>query len=484
MTWFAAGHRTDPGAVVLRPQRPAGAAVSDRRALSRAVGKISGVALLALIVADIFTPYADLMRSWYGFLPVCAVLFANCFLTSYALRWPRIEPFGLLALAFVALGALSVAASALGLYPDIPLLPRRTDYVLRQSYFVFLFLPFIIGGYHIWSVGTADVIRFSRKFGIAFLVLLPVVDIATAYLFGQFQDGYIFFLDRGEISFLYCIVFSFYVVFTGKRMLPLLLMIVYLLACRVLSYGALFNSVGALLMALILVIISLARIAANARAAMVAAIVPLALVVMVVEIAVPSLCRAQEKDASVIFSHAGNTAWRCETWHSNMAELVDTYLIGVGYGVPYFPFTSENWRTAEDFAQEMGVPASASATEVLYIRGNHSSLVNVFYRLGLAGGAVFLLMNWVLLWRLARAAAGDGLLPRLNLISCGLLVDAFIGISSNVGLESPRFLINYVLAVAFAVVCVEADAAERRIVRLSRGRTWYRRPWREQLNST
>ena len=327
---FAAGHRVDRGAMATR-RRP--------EALARAVGKSSGVALVALIVANIFSPDGELMRSWFGFFSLCGLLFANCFLTPYALRWPRIEPFDLLALAFVAIGALSVAASALGLYPDIPLLPRRADYVLRQSYFVFLLLPFIVGGYHIWSVGTAGVIRFAQKFGIAFLALLPVVDIVTAYFFGKSQDDYTFFLDRGQTAFLYYIVFSFYVVFTGKRMLPLLSMIVYLLACRILSYGSLFNSLGALLMALILVILSMPRIAASARAVVVTAIIPLALAVMAVETAVPSLCRAQEQDASLIFSHAGSTAWRCETWHSNMAELVDSYLIGVGYGVPYFPFT-------------------------------------------------------------------------------------------------------------------------------------------------
>jgi hypothetical protein len=469
-TRFAAGRRAELEAMP-QPRR--------LEALARAAGKGSGVVLIALIVADMFSPDAELMRSWYGFLPVCGVLFANCFFTSYALRWPRIEPCSLLVLGFVAIGGLSVAASALGLYPDIPLLPRRADYVLRQSYFLFLILPFLIGGYHIWSVGTGGVIRFAQRFGIAFLVILPVLDIATAYFFGEFQDGYTYFLDRGQTAFLYYIVFSFYVVFGRKRMLPLLLMLVYILACRVLSYGALFNSVSAFLMALILVILSLPRIAARARAAAVAAIVPLALVVMTVEAAYPSLCHDQEKDAPIIFSHAGNTVWRCETWHSNMAALVDTYLVGVGYGVPYFPFTFENRLTAEDFAPEMKIPA----TQVLYIRGNHSSLVNVFYRLGLAGGMVFVMMNWILVVRLCRGAAGDGLIARLSLVACGLMVLAFVQISSNVGLESPRYLVTYALAVAFGVVCVEAVSAERRIVRRSQPRTWHRGRRRVELTS-
>jgi hypothetical protein len=99
---------------------------------------------------------------------------------------------------------------------------------------------------------------------------------------------------------------------------------------------------------------------------------------------------------------------------------------------------------------------------VLYVRGQHSSLVNVFYRLGVAGGVVFLLMNWILIIRLARASTGDGLPARLSLISCGLIVLTFFEISSNVGLESPRYLINYTLAISLSLVCLEAVRAERR----------------------
>jgi hypothetical protein len=68
-------------------------------------------------------------------------------------------------------------------------------------------------------------------------------------------------------------------------------------------------------MAFILVILSLPQIAASARAALVTAIVLLGLVVMAVETAVPSLYREQEQSASVVFSHSGNTARRCEAWY-------------------------------------------------------------------------------------------------------------------------------------------------------------------------
>jgi hypothetical protein len=339
----------------------------------------------------------------------------------------------------------------------MPLLPRRPDYVFRQSYYVFLFLPFIIGGYHIWAAVLPGVIRFAKRFGVVFLVGLPVIDLITAYFFGTWQDGYTRFLYTGQASFFYFIIFSFYVILTGKRILPIISMTATLLACRLSHYGDLFNSLSSLLMFVILVILSMSRTIGNSRAArLVTALVPLALIAMTVEISIPSLCRDQEKDVSIVFSHPGNTYFRCEAWRNNMADLYRSYLVGVGYGVPYFPFTFEGALVAKNFADEMHIPVSAPATDVLYIRGQHSSLINTFYRLGIAGGAVFLLMNWALLIGLARASASDSLLGRLSLISCGLTVLAFFQISANVGLESPRYLINYTLAVSLALVCLEA----------------------------
>jgi hypothetical protein len=441
---------------------PVARGTHSRQPLTWTAGKISGFVLFALLVGNIFAPDAEILRSGLGFVSLCLILFANCFLTSYSLRWLKIEPWSLLTLAFVAIGALSVAASALELYPKIPLLPRRPDYIGRHSYFVLLLLPFIIGGYHIWSVGLPSVVRFAKSFGILILGLLPVADLGTAYFVGTWQDGYIHFLDPVQASLFYYIVFSFYIIFTGKRALPLLLMTAAVLSDRLSSYGSLFNTLGSLLMFLILVILSIYGRVRNIRGWLLTALVPVALIVMTVEISAPSLCQEQEKNASAIFSHPGNTYWRCQAWRSNMIELFNTYLIGVGFGVPYHPVTFQNWLDSKNLVHEMNIPPSAAPSEVLYVRGQHSSLVNVFYRLGVAGGVIFLLMNWILIIRLARASTGDGLLARLSLISCGSTVLTFLQISSNVGLESPRYFINYTLAISLAVVCLEAVQAERR----------------------
>jgi hypothetical protein len=439
------------------------------QALARTAGKASGFVLVALLVGNIFTPEAGIVRSGFGFGLIGLILFANCFLTSYSLRWLEIERWRLLTLVFVVIGTLSVAASALELYPKILLLPRRTDYIMRHGYFVFLLLPFIIGGYNIWSVGLPGLARFCKRFGIPILALLPIADIGTAHFMGTWQDGYTRFLDTAQIGICYYLVFSFYIIFTSKRALPLLLMTTALLLCRLLAYGSLFNSLASLLMFLILIVLSLPQAIGAARAWLIASLVPVALIAMTIEISLPSLCQEQEQNASAIFSHPGNTYWRCLAWRSNMADLFSTYLIGVGFGVPYHPFTTENWLASEMLENEMNISASAPTSEVLYVRGQHSSVINVFYRLGIAGGVIFLLMNWLLIMRLARAATDGSFLGRLSLIACGLMVLAFLQISSNVGLESPRYFLNYTLAISLALVCLEGVQAKR--PRLIRGRS-------------
>jgi hypothetical protein len=205
----------------------------------------------------------------------------------------------------------------------------------------------------------------------------------------------------------------------------------------------------------ILILISI-PISTFTRARLIAAALPIAIFAIAIGIADPSLCDKQEEEASLIFSHPGNTYWRCLAWRSNADSLVDSYLIGVGFGVPYHPLTSENWIASEMIQDEENVPLDAAASEVLYVRGQHSSLVNVFYRLGALGGITFLLMNIMLLVRLVLGARNSDALSRVCLVSCGLLVIAFWQISGNVGLESPRYFVNYVIAVALALVCVDA----------------------------
>jgi hypothetical protein len=442
------------------PGRTVQAKIAARRWRARRTtfGKASGLLLIFFLVSDMSMGEEIFFRTALGVAVVTMLLIANTVFTGYSLQWFKAEPSRAFALAFILVGLVSVAASTLDLYPKIALLPRRSDYIARHSYFIFLFLPIVIGCFNIWRVGLETLVHFTTRYGWCILLSYPLADLGTAYFFGHLQDGYIFYLDGAIEGNTFALIYLLYVTFRKRRALPLLSMTTHMLLCRILHLGSLFNSLMSLLMYGILALATLATLSPRFRAGSaraIAAMVPAAFFVMAIETYDPALCRAQEKDVSVVFAHSGNTYWRCVVWQANVGYIFDTYFLGVGFGVPYHPLTTENWLASEAAEGEVSVSALAPASEVLYIRGQHSSLINVFYRLGVVGGVLFVLMNWVLILDLARAARGPGVVEQLSLVCCALLVYDLLAISSNVGLESPRYFVLYAIGISLSMACLD-----------------------------
>jgi O-antigen ligase len=153
-----------------------------------------------------------------------------------------------------------------------------------------------------------------------------------------------------------------------------------------------------------------------------------------------------------------DAAWRANAWQDNLSALAESNLIGVGFGVPYHILTARNLLDFERHSATENLPPSTPKSEYAYVNGQHSSIINVFFRLGVIGGVVFLALNIVLFGRLVEAASTvNPVLARLNSAAAALFVITFIQIAVNVGLESPPNFLVYIFATSFALYCLEVS---------------------------
>jgi len=137
-----------------------------------------------------------------------------------------------------------------------------------------------------------------------------------------------------------------------------------------------------------------------------------------------------------------NSGLRLTYWQDNINTLKQTYLLGVGFGTPYFS-TPEVWFYNPGTFLQYG-------DDSIYVVAQHNSFINVLYRLGIAGFILFSLFNIYLMsesYILARKFEKAGLKNNANFIRVFLMgfMISLVNISFNVGLESPFNYINYLI---------------------------------------
>jgi O-antigen ligase len=130
---------------------------------------------------------------------------------------------------------------------------------------------------------------------------------------------------------------------------------------------------------------------------------------------------------SLVVDLSDNTGWRLMVWVNNIKYTInDTFLIGHGFGTTYFPS-----RNTVEFMPDPGGDD--------FLRGQHSSLVNIFYRMGIVGLLLFLAYFKSMEKKIKNFNAP----PQLNYI----LLFGMIIIGVNVGLESPGYATNFVFLI-------------------------------------
>ena len=146
-----------------------------------------------------------------------------------------------------------------------------------------------------------------------------------------------------------------------------------------------------------------------------------------------------------------NSLWRLRVWINEVDTLAQTYFTGVGFGSSY---VTEDIVYMVDNSN-MYMDSDGSIETGLFVVANHSSLVNMFYRMGLIGGALFIAMN-IQLVKIVVRSYRDGnkrqkaLLWRLFAVWVYETIIIFL----NPGLEMMQFAISYLLSVSFLLAII------------------------------
>ena len=147
-----------------------------------------------------------------------------------------------------------------------------------------------------------------------------------------------------------------------------------------------------------------------------------------------------------------NSLWRLMVWLNEFDSLSKTWFTGVGFGsayvtrdIVYQVSNSNMYTTNVDGGLDTGI----------FIVANHSSLLNMFYRMGILGGMLFLALN-VQLIRVV-VITYHRAVPEMKRLLWYLLA-AFIYetiiISLNPGLEMMQFALSYILSLSVLLAVI------------------------------
>lgn len=411
----------------------------------RIVALWSGLALCACIPV-VLLPAAILPNGvplGLVFAGAAATLLARMPASSF--RFDIVTP---ISLAFGAIGLLYVAASLLQVLPLGSQRPVRPDFILRHSYFVFLWIPLMAGTTAMFRNTLADLAALARRAALPLLALLGVGDIVSAAALGAPErivwESYTSFFDPPALTFLTAVSFFLAVAATGRIALPLAIVTVHCIVSNISDYGMMFNTITGMFVFGCMWAFAVVFRRWGPRAALLAVIALGAALVfgLIVGALLPD-----------VIGFDLNTQWRFLVWRENLFAALDSGLLGVGFGTPYYELSAGNISEAYRLSHfaEFAQYQMSSPIDILYIRGQHSSFVNAFYRMGLAGGALLIAFNLAVLLLLIKAAK-RGARHHGHLVAAAgaMFVVEASQIAMHVGLESPRYFAAYALAAGLA----------------------------------
>tara|TARA_B100001964_G_C14242662_1_gene605864 strand:+ start:76 stop:1014 length:939 start_codon:yes stop_codon:yes gene_type:complete len=280
-------------------------------------------------------------------------------------------------------GLCFVAISLIGGFSLISTIPSDTHYILRQAYF----LPFLLIAIPVFTqsfkVGLFKYFLQRRLFFVIFSVVFQLpfpVQITAILLFSI--NNYSF----GLISLLF--VSQLHVGYSSQERLMIGILFVFLIT-RI--------NVSPKQISTIIIIMIFAGYFFT------------------------------DEIASFVTNINGNAGWRIKVWVVNIKSAInETLLIGHGFGTTYFPPSSEMYV---NYPYDRGN----------FVTGQHSSFVNVFYRMGIVG----LLLFMAYMKSIAEKIRNYNAPNQMNYIL--LLGMMMIGV--NVGLESPGYATTFVFLV-------------------------------------
>jgi hypothetical protein len=414
---------------------------SPRFKIQQGIAKCLGLLLIILFIVG--SSWPSVFKALAGFAVFALVL------TAIAIG-PVLNPGTrartqvlIASLAFVAFGAIILGLSVFHFFDIEPTLQLRSQYLLRQAYFLFLWIPFLLGALSFWNALGSQIVAVCRQWGIPLLVILAVSDIGTALLLGNQKElswvGYLYFLDKFGFQFTFSLIYLLYVSHERHWILCLLLITAFAAASKLLHAGVMFNATTGAIFYLFLVTSTVPLASRRLQASGVVCIYLALVSFLVIGLLFPDW-----------LSQDRNDQWRLMAWRSNFEALWRSGLAGVGFGTPYFAVTADNMLNTMNNQFNSLSADLMNSTDPQYVRAQHSSIVNMFYRLGLVGGGIFLYFN-ILVARIgfSNLSHPSPAITRTAYAAFVLFVVQAVQMTVHVGLETPIFLSIYMLSVAF-----------------------------------
>lgn len=91
-----------------------------------------------------------------------------------------------------------------------------------------------------------------------------------------------------------------------------------------------------------------------------------------------------------ILENDNNTMWRWQVWTNEIQSLSATFGTGVGFGSAFV--TTDIWKYVNNSSMYMA--PDGSMYDALFLVASHNTFLNFFYRLGIIGGLLFLLLHF------------------------------------------------------------------------------------------
>lgn len=165
---------------------------------------------------------------------------------------------------------------------------------------------------------------------------------------------------------------------------------------------------------------------------------------------------------AVYVENDANSQWRLIVWLNEFESLSKTWFSGVGFGSAYV--TDEIVHQVNNFNMYNG---AGGFERGYFLVANHSSFLNMFYRMGIIGGVLFLYLN-ALLIRIVIKSYHSARLEHKSLLwlSFSIWVYQSIVIMLNPGLEMMQFAISYIISLAMLLSIVYEIGLTRRLEKI------------------
>lgn len=156
-----------------------------------------------------------------------------------------------------------------------------------------------------------------------------------------------------------------------------------------------------------------------------------------------------------------NSYWRLQVWTNELESLAKTCYTGVGFGTAYV--TGDINLIVNNF--NMYLDDEGYIYERLFLVANHNSVLNMFYRLGLLGGLLFVSWN-IMICSICLTSYRKKILGEFNEYCWWAFTNYIYNlviIAVNPGMEMMQFAINYTfsLGLMFAIIYTSNRVVER-----------------------